>query len=76
MIALRTVALIDAARATRLYASELGHSVKVERVHAQDNHRWAVIAPDKLSLEVFVHILPFLALEVWPGKRFNMEARV
>ena len=71
MVALRTVALIDAARAARLYASELGHPVKVERVHAQDNHRWAVIAPNRAALEVFAHILPFLALEVWPQSRLR-----
>ena len=71
MIALRTVALIDAARAARLYASELGHSVKVERVHAQDAHRWAVLAPDRAALEVFAHILPYLALEVWPQSRLR-----
>jgi len=71
MVALKTVALIDAARAARMFAGELGHSVKVERVHTQDAHRWAVLAPDRAALEVFAHILPYLALEVWPGKRFN-----
>ena len=76
LVAYRSVALIDARRMARLFASELGRAVKVERVHAQDAHRWAVLAPDRAALEVFAHILPYLALEVWPGKRFNMEDRV
>ena len=71
MVALRTVALIDAARAARMFAGELGHPVKVERVHTQDAHRWAVLAPDRAALEVFAHILPYLALEVWPQSRLG-----
>ena len=59
-----------------MFAGELGHPVRVARLEGEDAHRWAVLAPNRSALEVFVHILPYLALEVWPGKRFNMEARV
>ena len=66
MVALRTVALIDAARAARLFAGELGRSVKVARLESEDAHRWAVMALDSAALEVFAHVLPFFAAEVWP----------
>ena len=69
MVALRTVALVDAARLARLFASELGRPVKVKRVDAQDGHGWAVLAPNLAALEVFAHCLPYLALEVWPNSR-------
>ena len=69
MVALKTVALVDAARVARLFAGALGHPVKVERVHAQDAHGWAVIAPNRAALEVFAHCLPYIALEVWPLAR-------
>ena len=71
MIAFRCVALIDAARAARVFAGELGHPVRVARLEGEDAHRWAVLAPDRAALEVFAHILPYLALEVWPVKRFH-----
>jgi len=69
MIALRTVALIDAARAASLFAGELGHPVKVVQLETGEAHRWAVLAPNRAALEVFAHVLPFLALEVWPRSR-------
>ncbi len=71
MIAFRCVALIDAARAARVFAGELGHPVKVIQLESEDRHRWAVLAPDRAALEVFAHILPFLALEVWPQSRLR-----
>ena len=69
MVALRTVALVDAARAARLFAGELGYSVKVVQLETEEAHRWAVLAPNRAALEVFAHVLPFLALEVWPCSR-------
>ena len=69
MIAYRGVALVDAARLARLFASELGRPVKVKRVAAQDGHGWAVIAPNLAALEVFMHCLPYLATELWPHSR-------
>ena len=69
MVALRTVALVDAARLARLFASELGRPVKVIQLESEDRHKWAVIAPNRAALEVFMHCLPYLALELWPHSR-------
>ena len=69
MIAYRGVALVDARRMARLFAGELGRSVKVTRLEDGGAHRWAVLAPNRSALEVFAHCLPYLALEVWPSSR-------
>ena len=71
MVAYRTVALIDAARMARVFAGELGHPVKVVKLESEDAHGWAVLVPNRAALEVFMHILPFLALEVWPQSRLG-----
>ena len=69
MVALKTVALVDAARMARLFAGELARPVKVTRLDDGGTHRWAVLAPNLAALEVFMHCLPYLATELWPHSR-------